>query len=776
MHKLVEFTYAEMASPQDFSNIGIFGREAVDGITGTALAWPNHWGRMTVTQISTTQVSITAGELYDDGVVYRMDDLEPIDLQSYTPYVVTDDRWLAIIARPATETVNTLRGIETGEQPLVESVPVETSVPKINRRYVTFVIQAGLIGPAPQPKPTVNAGDTAVAYVRITTAGIQEVVPGENWRIKSVYELDGRVTVLEGRLDLTIQRTATLETDLANISAKMRDIPRPEIIQQMQRDLGATRRQLDLPDAARAYWFDQGLKQDDWDKNHVDWLGRVREGMRFGYAQIVDSQMTLATPADPKLRITGNLALPAYTEEVRIEVDGVGGSRDISDQVHSVTTAVQRTISGTSVSYGASFVACENYAGWDDLETVHIGETFNVDGVTYVSQGLADNEDPDPQDKANFDWVSYNADPAQAGHRGYAVQQVRYESWSSTYWDNVVEEFGVNGSIYGQTFLISQTMIATSLDLKVERVGSTGNVHLFICEVSPTGAPQFVKVVANSELTPAQMARGWVNFPLAKPTLMDAGKRYAWYTVTVGNHALATVSGNKFAQGSLFWATDGIWAQGDNLNDFCFRINAAKFTSTRTVIEFSSLNCPDGISEMQLLYNGFSPAGTAIAWEIKPEGDTEWYPILTGDPAPLVGLPAQVGLRLTLIGTTALAPAILLDNTARAAVMRIRPTSVHVTDELALGVTSETIVVVAVMDNFDPAYNSTAMTIIAGGTTHAADTVETEIDYFRPTRRKITSTFDLTGAGVTAVRVRPTMATSNVVKACFVQDISMHAL
>lgn len=775
MHKIVKFTHAEFASAADWDDIGNLGREAVDGVSVTALGWPNHWGRMTVAQQSTTQISITAGELYDDGIIYRMDDAVVLDLQSHSPVVASDDRWLALIARPATQVVASLRDLETGEQPLVESVPVQTSVPKIDQRYVTFVIQAGTLGPAPQEKPVVDAGDTAVAYVRITTAGIKEIVPGEAWRVKSVYELDGRITILEGRLDITIQRTSTLETDLANVSAQLRDVPRPEIIRQMQRDIGSFARRFGVPDNARAYWFDGGLKQDAWDKQHADWLAQVREGVRFGFAQIVDAQLALATPADPKLTIRGNLALPKFTEEVRIEVTGSGGYKDISDQVHTVETAIQRSVSGTSVSYGPSFVACENYAGWEDLGDVHINDTFNVDGQEYVSQGLAVGNG-NTIDGKSADWVAYNADPATEGHKGYTVQQVRYETWTSTYWEYHTEEFGVNGSIYGQTFLCSQTMIATSIDLNFHRVGSSGLIHLFVCEVGPTGAPQFEKVLANAQVDPVEISAGWVPLELVQPTLLEAGKRYAWYTVTVGNHALVTVSANKYAQGSLFWATDGIWAQGDNLADFAFRIKAAKFASTRTVVDFNPLACPDGMSQLQLLYNGFAPAGSSLAWEIKPTGDDTWYPILTGDPTPLIGLPALAGLRATFIGTTDLAPAIKLDNTARGAAMRIRTDAVGVSNDLPLGVSSETIVLVTKLDNFDPAYNTFTPKIIANGTTLPADAVETEVDYFRPTRRVVTATFDLTGTPATSVRVHPEFTTSNVTKACFVQDISMHAL
>ncbi|WP_205910263.1 hypothetical protein, partial [Rhizobium sp. FKY42] len=718
MHKILNFNQAEIAPPQDFTNIGIFARQAMDGVTVSGLGWQNHWARLTVAQDSVTRISITAGELHDDGIVYRMDVAATVDLQSWSPVVASDDRWVAIIARPETEVINSDRPIETGEQPLTTSVPVNTSVPKIDRRYVSFLIQGGPLGPAPQVRPTVNAGDTCVCFVRITTAGIQDIEPGNAWRVKSVYEIDGRVTILEGRLDLTIQRTAALETNVANITSQLTTIPRPEIIRQMQRDIGAARRLLDLPAEARAYWYDNGLLQTVWDKTHADWLARIREGVRASYDQIVNNQLALTTAQDPKLTFRGGMAFPKYTEVVRIEVDGNDGYKDISDRVHTVETAIERTASGVSISYGPSFHVCENMAGWSDVgQAARAGEVFSVNGQSYVSSGLVEGTLPSLQfGGETVDATGWNANPQSEGHQGYAVQSVQYDTWSYTYWEKQVKQYGINGSIYGQTFLVGQTFLATSIDLPFERVGSSGAVYLYVCEVSQTGQPTFTRVIGNASREANELAIGYVKFTFDKPILFEAGKRLAWYTVTVGNHALRTVSGNKFAQGSLFWATDGVWAQGDNLNDFAFRINAAKFEGTRTVINFGTLNCPLGMTEIQLLYNGIFPAGTSVIWEIQPSGDDDWYEILTGDVTPLVGQPTQVSLRATFIGTTDLAPGILLDNTARAVAMRVKSSGVAVTQTLNLGVSSSTIVVVQKMDNFDPAYNTAQPTIIAGGT------------------------------------------------------------
>lgn len=776
MSKIVIFNDAEFAEPGDWSNIGVFSRATEDSLSVAGLGWPNHWSRFTVAKTGVTRLAISAGELHQGGVIYSLDEQVQIDLQDFIPVTLGNDRWIVVVARPRTGTLYEERARETGEQPLTQSKPVPTTFPKIDRRYVEFEYRLGFSGPAPQDRPVPAAGEAALCYVRLTVAGIDadSIEPAAGWRVKSVYEIDGRVTVLEGRLDITIQRTSTLETDLANLSARMRLSPRPEIIRQMQRSIGALERRFGRPDAARAYWYDNGLTQDAWDKTHVDWLARVREGIRFGFAQIVDSQLVLTTPGDPALTIRGNLALPKFTEEVRIEVDGPGSYKDISDRTHTVVEATERSISGVSISYGPSFAVCENQSEWQQVATVRAGETFSINGQTYVSDGYAqgnlDNQ------WGHTDLTAYNADPAVAGHHIYAVQQAQYNAWTSTYWEYVTKSYGVNGSVYGQTYLVSQTMIVTSIDLKPTRIATDGDLHLSICETDATAKPLIDRTIGGSDRSPAQLTKdAWSNFPLRQPVLREAGRRDAFFTTTNANYALATVEGNKFAQGSLFWITDGAWAQGDNIYDFAFRIRAPKFDAVRTVIEFQPVNCPDGMTEIQLLYNGFAPAGTSLTWEVSPAGDTQWYPIMSGDPAPLNGLPAQARLRATFVGTTDLQPGIVLDNTARVAAMRIRNTAVAVSKLIDLGISSTTIVVQTRMDNYDPAYNSFAATIIAGGVTRTPSVTEIEPDPDKPGRYVFTAEFDLPAA-VTSLRVRPTFATTNLRKACFIQDISMHAL
>lgn len=767
----VEFTEAEIAKEADFDRIGQFAVKGSDDIVGSAIAYPNHWAAFTVTAVNASVVRLSAGTLFNNQIVYAAGDTTDVDLMLKLPGITGNRMWVGLVAQGETETVNDTREIETdadtGETVLI-------SVPKIIRRKVNIVPLDGQIELSENPlKPLVPANQCLVAWVLLGNTGIVRIEPGSAWRVKPLYEVEGRVVAIELLLADTIQRTTTLETNLANLAARMTMIPRPEIMLQLKTDVAAMRRALKMPTAARAYWYDAGLVQDDWDKQHPQWLARVREGVRFPYAQIVDSQMSLLNASSPDIRIKDNVLLPDWTEEARITVDGTGGTRDISQQVHTVQHAVANTVSYTSISYGPSFGVCENQAEWANIADVRAGETFNVNGTSYIAQGVAQGTLLNTVNGLQTDFSAHNSNPANAGHLGYSVAQVQYNTYSETYWSYWTEEIGVNGSIYGQTFLNAQPCIATSIDLKFTKVGADGEVHLFLCLCDGTGAPRFDTVIAKTSVPANQLTVGWNKFSF-RPTLMQTGRRYAWYTVTVGNHQLQTVTGNKFAQGSLFWATDGAWAQGDPQQDFCFRLNSAKFKSTRTVVQFNALNCPLGMSEIFLLYQGWAPPGTSLTWQVKPTGDDAWYDIQGGDASPLYGLPALTELRGVFVHTTDLAPAILMDVTARSAAMRVRTDMKAVSDPVEFGLASNLVTMVTTIDRFDPAYATYTPQILVGTTPVSPSISTVALDPDKPGRRTVTSVFNL-GTAATAARAYPQMTNTNLTNVPFIENILLAA-
>ncbi len=754
MTKIVSFTQAEVAEPEDFGNISLFAREGDDHIVGGAIDYAHHWADFTLSQPSSIEVRLNPGRLFVGALVYAADAPLDINLQIHLPLVTGDRRYVALLLRGVTQTVTAQRMIETDAE---TGETVEQAVPKVEARTVEVVIQQGLPSPTPL-KPAVAADQCCLAFVELAPTGIVAVELDHGSRLKSLAEVEGRLTLVEGDMANTVRRTTTLETDVANIASRLKDIPHPTILRQLKRDVAIVRRQLAMPDEARAYWYDAGLLQDAWDKTHPHWLARVREGIRFPWAAERDSQLALLDPGSAAVRMAGTLLLPAWSEVVRIEVAGDGGSTNISQLTHTVTTAVRREIARQVTEYGETVTVCENTAEWASSYGHSVGELFTTNGETFQVVAIA----------GQTEW---------AGHVIRAVRKVITRTVTDVYWDYVTESYGVNGSIYGQTWLCAQPMVLTSIDLSFTRVGSAGDVHLFVCECDEGGQPRLDRVIVTTTLASAQLATGWVTFSL-RPSLLESGKRYAWFTVTTGNHALETVSGNKFAQGSRFACTDGAWSQVSTDVDFAMRIKAASFAATRTVVEFQPLTLENGMTEIRLLHGGWAPGGTAVTWEVKPSTSNTWQPLTLSDAEAsdtLAGLPALVQLRAVFVGTTDLQPALVLDAKARAMTFRPRGEMVAVSKVQAFGLATSTIQLEIVLDAFDAARHTVAPRLMIGSSVIAPSAVSITPDLVNGEKRTVLATFVL-GAPVSEARARVDMTTTTVTDVPFVQNIALYAL
>ncbi len=758
--KRVLFDDAEIAEFGDFNDIGRHSMSALDDVINDAIGYPAHWAAFTVAQKSAQEVTVSVGRYLAGDKVYSQDAAVDINLQVYIPIAPSDERWVALILRGEEVTVAANRNFETSEDPET-SVPVNRATPKRLERRVNIVVQQGNAAPPPSLKPIVAETDACIAMVLLKTTGVTTIEPGERWRAKSLFEVEGRLQGVEINLESLFARTATIETDIANITARLSDIPNPEIIRQMQRDIGSTRTQLMLPDEQRAYVFDAGLTYDIWDTAHAHWLARVREGIRFAYANERVTQLTVLNEDDPKISIgAGRRMVPAYDEVIRIANVGSDAALAISQQVHTVVTAVELEVARTAIRYGTVKKKCTNDRYWNSvLAGLRIGEMFTLNGK-------------------EFQVVTKKGDVTGSHTNKWRyIRQVIREEWTEPYWEYETEEVGVNGSVYGQTFLNSQPMVLTAIELDFVTVGGSGDVHLMVCETNAAGMPIFDQVLAHTTVAHGELIIGWNRFTLPL-TLLDSGKRYAFFTVTTGNHAVASTTGNKFTGGSRFYATDGAWAQGDGQSDFAFRILGARFRDVRTVIPFAALTLENGMTDIEFVMPCWQPGGTALEWEIKPSGAAGWstleeHPDL--DTHPLVGLPALVELRLVMVGTPDLAPMIVLNPDLQAKTGRHRGDMVVVSDAIDFGVSTSTIVTQFTLDAFNPAEHTFTPTIIVGGATVTPSATEIWIDPEDPARRRFTSFYEL-GAPATAARMRPTATASNVVEVPFIEDCFIAAL
>ena len=767
MSKRRNFEQAEILGPADLDDMGFFAQGAGDNLAGDAIGYPFHWAGFTVAIRSVQELRISAGRFFEGRVVYAKGEESVVNLQSYIPRVATDERWVAILARGDVKTIEADRTFRSGTDPET-SVIVTKKSPSLIDRTIEFVVQQAQNAPPPALRPVVAATDCCVAYVRLTSSGIQAIEPGEAFRVKSLFEVEGRVTDLE--LDLTTLRlrTEAIETNLANVNEKITTIPRPELIRNLMRDAATMRRLLNLPREARQYWYDPGLVPDQWggpkagSTGDADWLARVREGIRFPWEASKQGLLRPKNEDDQRIRLKGRKMMPTYTEAVRIQNLGADGSRNISQLQHTITTAVQRSVSRSSVSYGPTVQQCENVAEWANLVDRQAGETFSKGNETFEVVGLADHYNNTVPELTEL-------------HAVYNIREVQTRSWTETYWDYVTETIGVNGSVYGQTFLVAQPMVVTAINLFCTRKGTDGDIHLFLCETTDGAAPRFDKVLASTTLKYEDIVLGKNRFelPLA---FLEPGRRFAWYTVTTGNHALATTGNNKFQGGTLFYGTDGGFAQGDLLDDFAFEVVAAHFINVRTVVDFNAMTLDGGMTQFDLLYSSWAPAGTGLEWEIMPSNSDTWFPLkIYGADNPLVGLPISCELRLVMIATPDLGPMIEIDNVASWTTSRPRSEMHAVSDPIPFGVSTSKIQTDVVVDAFDGDVNAAVPKLKVGGATLTADVITMTPDPDKPTRRRYLATFTL-GAPVTTAKLRFDMTTSNKVKIPFIQNAAVYAL
>ena len=761
---VINFNDAEIALPIDLTAISENARDAIDRRDSGALGWPAHWAHITVSQQSADIVSLTSGEYYDGDTVYSSKDMIEVNLQSFKPVVASDERWIALILRGSEETTNALRAFETSEEPLVESIPVNASTPKVTTRKMTAIVQTGSIMVPPAAQPAINENDCCVAFVRLRSTGIQEIVPNETARVKTVYEIEGRLTAVEQAISVVVDLTRSLQTDVANLGAKVDEIPDNALFRQMTRDLAIARQLLNFPDEARNYYFDNGLLRDAfWDFAYAGVDFRVSEGVRFPYAIEREAQLRLLNSSAADISLWDNtLLMPAYTERLRIE-NPIGKLRqDISNVVHTVRTAIQYQVKHTRLRFGETVKVCENAAGWGQVADRKAGEIFNVGGATWVSAGQTDNP--------------WNKDPrSDGGHKEYAVQRVIKDTYTSTYTSYRTEQFGLSGAVYGQTFVSSQVMVATSIELYFTRVGSEGDVLLCLAEITPSGTPNYDKVLVSVNKPQAQLAvNQWNKFSF-RPTLLEQGKRYAWFTVTTGNHQLAVTDDNAFQGGTKFVCTDGIWSQGDIKQDFSFRLNAARFAASRTEVPFENLQLSGGMSEVEMVYSGWDPDFCDVVWEVKPEGASEWVPMDGRIPNPLATLPANVQLRAILLGTEDVAPSIILDTGSISRTGRMETSQRAVSKAIVFGFTTDTVQVIMNVDAFTAGVHDYSVKLIVGGVEVPPLSEDlSDPDPVRPTRRTLTANFDL-AAPAGSVRILVEGTTTNVIDVPFIQDIQLNA-
>ncbi len=746
----------------DLTKIGVSAQNALDTTIFDGVAAGNRYAGCSVTQNGAAVVNVAPGRAYLGGKVYQR--------ETDTEFTLTSGLPLAL-SKVATIVVSG-QEIDTDLQPRDYVIDVQTgeaearTAPRERRRVMTMDVVYGAEAANPA-RPVTAPGAVAVADILLTPSGVQTITMLTANKLSSAEENRASIVALEQFRDQAGSRIDTLGSDLADLNARTKGIISPHVHRRMIRDISRLKRVVNLSDDHLSYSSDHFMDKRHSDDTHPQWLSRIEEGARFAAAQERIAILKPLNDTDPKLRKTGSFALPSYTDNVRISVVGNDAELSISQYQHQTTTKVKKTRSRSATRYGTAYTTCTNRAEFYNGTYNELSQTLKRDGETF---------------KVEFTGRDYDPNNAHEGdHKEVRLQQVWTDRWTETYWvaQTVVE--GINGSVIGQTFLNANTGWATFVNLFCPRVAETGDVHVLLTEVTASGAPDPARTISSTTVS-ANELKTWpsptrVNI---EPTHLDAGKRYAIVLITSGNHFVATVTGNKFAEGTLFHSTDGAWFQGDINKDMAFEIGFAKFAAARVEVDFEPLQLENGIAAIKLLIDGAVPESTSLVWEFEKDGVWRSIDPVNGEnsAAPLSGLPALLRLRAVFKGSSDDMPGL---DIAGSEVTTWRPrtdfTWISQEFDLGAGITTDTVQVDVRVEAYDETDHDIDAVILsgAGEAVEVADSVAVEADPYDPEAFIKRYVFNL--ADPTQVyRIKLSGTTNSSVKTFHVANLFQQAL
>ena len=671
MEKQVIFRDRQELQSADLNAIGQHAGDAIAHLVLDAVSGALKFTGGAVSAKSATEVDVAALRFYNGGKVYASEQTETLNLFQYLP----------LVAKKCVAVVVWGEVIDTDVQPrdfLVDlttgaTEPQAVAMAKLWKANVN--LQPGNESVDPQP-PVLQTGTLAIALVYLTPGGVERIELQDASRLPTLQGHEQRLFEHEAWRTQAEPRISSIATDLAGLAKKTMSLVGRDTVVELANDVARLKAKVNLPTAYASYESDYYGNTDKTDAAGVGYSAAVRNGLLFPTAGQASVGLALFNPYDAGIkRSAEDLVLPAYTDRARIQTSGYSG--DISASQYQVQSQTIREYTATvwDYTYGWNY---NYYNGW-----------WN-----------------------SWYWNYYGYNWGWYGYYGYRVarQETRYELQTVT--------TSYNGAIIGQTFLVSNAMWLTKVGLQFTQIGASGDVMVAVCETEG-GKPDLLKTltrvtVARSDLKkyPEETA-----IPVP-PVLLEAGKRYALVLITQGDHRLATVSGNDYTQGTLFFGTDGDYFTGDLTKDLMFTLYAAQFAQPRVEVVLQSVSLAGGISDINIAAPQIVPDGCELRYEIQVGG--KWYPL--GDAAMrLSTLPDIVPLRLVLLGTSDLAPAFRLAPNAITG-SRAATSLAHWSKLRTLAAPSSSITVQVVVAQWDAAHHTLACEIKSGATTYTPAT------------------------------------------------------
>lgn len=728
MERQVIFRDRQELQAADLSNIETDVDESLQHLILDAISGERHTVGLAVTKQSATELQVGEGRLWagDQGKVYAL--TAPQTVSVYNQLPVTDQRYLAVSCYG--------QEVQTDIQPRDFLIDLSTgqtepqAVAMAQHRQVVTVVTAGVESPTPQ-KPSPPTGYTLLAYVLLTPAGIDTIELNSAIILPHLFGTDQRLQEVEGWRDQAGPAIATLGTDVAALGLAVQNAASQGRVSELAADVARLKEVGNLPVGYSSYAVDHFLADDQSDTGDVNYHARIEEGIRFPWDAVNPAAMQLLNPLEPAVVNKNGLLLPPYAPVARLSVvTPINGSLALNAYQYQTVSLVQGTLSRTVIRYGAPYSVCTNSSFWRTGVYDPITRIFTRDGETY--QVLDE--------------------PGQ--HRWVRVQQFWTDTIAEPYWYHVATTQQISGAVVAETLLNQFTGWVTGVGLRLTQVGSDGPVTLALCQTRD-GLPDLDHVVGSVTLQPASLhATGETYCEFARPVFVTAGRRYAVVVITSGAHRAATVDGNAYTQGTLFYGSDGAYMLGDLTKDLAFTLYYARFSSQFAQVQVQPLSLSGGITAIDVRAGQVVPETCAIVYEYQLGGIWRRLDRLT--PNQLTGLPPLLPFRVTLIGTSDLMPGLEIQG---ATTQTARPalTFEHRSLPRSLSDPHTQIQVQMLLEGWDDTHHTCGVALISGGTTYTPDTVVDTVVDAQSIRR--TATFNFTAPGISGYVIKTTGAT-----------------
>lgn len=679
----------------DFMAIQDFAQAGVDDLIRYAIHDGQAYAGFAASSTGVFEITIAPGIYLSAGKMYVSRAALVRDLVEYQP--VANKVAVAIVTWGST----------VDQDPAYRDYVVNLETEETEARQVNMerarVANIGTIGgvESGDPQyPNIPLDRIAVAYVILSPTGIEEIIANTASDLSSVRRNDQRLDTMEAWKDEAEPRIATIATDVANLSNGQQGRVTIEDLFSVAGDVARLKEAFGLPDTYADYGADRFLNDDESDTANLNFLAKVEEGIRFAPENKLVSELALFSSINPYVTLTNGLLLPKFTSKLRLSVSGYVGEQSITQYTQTSFNITRKMMSRQRTRWGQIYYYCTNSAWWRAGTYDPVTGIFTREGETF--QVLSGD-------------VSRN-------HQGIRLKQFWVDTYEEPYWDVTTQTYTLNGAQVAQTFLNSQAGWLTGVDLYFTRRGTSGNVHLTLCELTPSGTPDLANAIQQVTVDFLNLKQ----YPAATtvsftPTYLTAGKRYAIVLTTQGDHYIGMADGGSYLAGTFFYSTDGAYFAGDITKDMMFGLRFAKFTNSRVAVDLQPLNLNGGIAGIDILAEMVTPDACGLTFQVQLTGG--WVPVSEVSPNALVGLPPLLPLQAVFQGTPDLHAGLFLTG-SQVTVERPRTTFKHISTSRILASASNSVRISWELGNWNAANHAFSAILKTAGGDEAADIVE----------------------------------------------------